>query len=132
MSKENAGARRILLVQDIEEARDVLQQVLERDGYLVDAARNEEDAVSRVGCRRPDLILVALGGSAEEVISAARRIRGTGGMTESTPAIVFSISTVPEGSEQDMGNNVHVTFPDNLDQLRALMTRLLEHASRGN
>ena len=57
----NAGAL-ILVLEDVEETRDGIEQLLNADGYRIDPARDEEDAVTRAMRERPCLILVSPGG----------------------------------------------------------------------
>jgi PleD family two-component response regulator len=49
----------ILVVEDIEETR--IERLLIADGYRVDPARNEEDAVIKAKRTPPNLILVSFG-----------------------------------------------------------------------
>src|SRR5438552_17382969 len=46
----------ILVVEDVEETRDGIEKLLERDGHRVDSAREEEDAVVTAARKPPDLI----------------------------------------------------------------------------
>jgi CheY-like chemotaxis protein len=46
MSLANEGML-ILVVEDVEETRDGIEKLLEADGYRVDPAREEEDAIAR-------------------------------------------------------------------------------------
>jgi CheY-like chemotaxis protein len=112
---------RILVVEDVQETRDAIEALLERDGYSVDQARDEDDAVRRVLSNRPDLILVSLGGTADELVRAARRIRRRGGLTEQIPVVIFSVTTISQGAEQEIGENVYITVPDDFNQLRRLI-----------
>lgn len=50
MIAKTARSPRILIVEDVQETRDAIKQLLKRDGYNVDPARDEEEAV--VGLRR--------------------------------------------------------------------------------
>ena len=68
-------APRILVAHDVEETRDGIEQLLSSDGYQVDAARDEDDAVERARRRAPDLILVSLDYRPLELIARAARIR---------------------------------------------------------
>ena len=86
---------------------------------------DEDEAQDKIERNPPDLILVSLDGSPEDVFASARRIRQRGGLTELTPIVIFSLDTVPEGGEEELKGNVHVTMPDNFNQLRALLTRVL-------
>jgi hypothetical protein len=60
----------ILVVNDVEETRDGLEKLLHADGYRVDPARGEEDAVCTAKCHRPALILISLGGQQREVVAS--------------------------------------------------------------
>ena len=122
MTREN---RNVLVVEDVAETRDGIEKLLKADGYTVGLARDERDAVESAQRNRPDLILVSLAGSPGEVIVAARRIRESSDVGESVPVVVFCVEEVGEGDEIAIGHNVHVTRPDNFNQLRSLLTRLL-------
>ena len=50
------GSPLILVVQDVEETRDGLEKLLTGDGYRVEAARAEDDAVVRAQRTPPDLL----------------------------------------------------------------------------
>jgi hypothetical protein len=42
------------------------------------------------------------------------------------PVVVFCIDDIAEGDEVAIGENVHLTRPDNFNQLRSLLARLLQ------
>jgi CheY-like chemotaxis protein len=130
MSVANEGTL-ILVVEDVEETRDGIEKLLEADGYRVGPAREEEDAVARAAHKPPDLILVSLGGSVAHVIATARRIRDRAALGEQVPIVIFCIESIAEGGEVSIGNNVYLTRPDNFNQLRALLHRLLYASSEG-
>ena len=115
----------ILVVEDIAETRDGIERLLKADGYRVAVARDERDAIESGQLKTPDLILVSLAGLPPEVIATARRIRQSAAVGEHVPIVVFCIGEVAEGDEVAIGQNVHVTRPDNFNQLRNLITRLL-------
>jgi len=113
------------VVNDVEETRDLTEKLLIADGYRVDQARDEHDAVDRIGRRKPDLILVSLAGSPVDVIVSVARIREKAGLTPTVPVVVFCLP-IEEGAEVAIGSNVYVTWPDDFDQLRRFLHRLLE------
>ena len=119
------GGPRILVVQDVEETRDGLEKLLTGDGYRVDAARTEDDAVGRAQREPPDLVLVNLGKPPAEVIAVARRIRERARVRDEVPVVIFCSDAVGEGEEVALGNQVYVTRPDNFNQLRRFLRRLL-------
>jgi CheY-like chemotaxis protein len=65
----------ILVVEAVEETRDGIEKLLKTDGYRIDPARNEQDAVANATRKPPDLLLVSLGCASAHVIEVARRIR---------------------------------------------------------
>ena len=124
--RDNEGTAIVLVADDVEETRDGIEKLLTADGYRVDPARNEDDAVDRARRQRPDLILVSLGGPPVEVIASGARIRVRAGLDDEVPVVVFCLPIVDEGAEVAIGCNVYLTQPDNFDQLRAFLGRLLQ------
>jgi CheY-like chemotaxis protein len=129
MKIENDAGLTILVVDDIEETRDGIEKLLQVDGYLVEAVRHERDAVDCAGRKHPDLILVSLGGPQLDVIATARQIRTRAELEENIPVVVFCGGDVEEGDEVDIGQNVYLTRPDNFNQLRNLLARLIKQNS---
>jgi DNA-binding response OmpR family regulator len=130
MNREADTRRVVLVVEDVAETRDGIERLLTADGYRVSVARDERDAIESAQRKRPDLILVSLAGLPREVIVTARRIRERAEVGENVPVVLFSIDEIGEGDEVALGQNVHVTRPDNFNQLRSLMTRLLRKIPR--
>ena len=125
MNNNNDTKLLILVVEDILETREGIEKLLIVDGYRVDLARDEQDGIESARRQRPNLILVSLAGVPGEVIVSARRIRESAAIGEDVPVVVFCVDDVGEGEEVAIGQNVHVTRPDNFNQLRALLARLL-------
>ena len=125
MNNNNDTKLLILVVEDILETRVGIERLLIVDGYRVDLARDEQDGIESARRQRPNLILVSLAGVPGEVIVSARRIRESAAIGEDVPVVVFCVDDVGEGEEVAIGQNVHVTRPDNFNQLRALLARLL-------
>lgn len=125
MNKENEAYFTILVVEDIEETRDGIERLLEVDGYRVEAARDEQGAVECARRKRPDLMLVSLGGPPANLLASIRQIRERAEIGEEVPVVVFCVVELGEGDEVAIGQNVYVTRPDNFDQLRNLLARLL-------
>ena len=115
----------ILVVDSVEETRDGIEKLLTAVGHQVQTARSEIEAIEKASRHRPDLILVCLGGPAADLVESARRIRAGAGLSEDIPIVVFCVPTVSEGAEVSVGKNVYVTRPDNFNQLRAFVGRLI-------
>jgi CheY-like chemotaxis protein len=129
MTSEDNMAAIILVVEDVHETRDGIETLLVADRYRVALARDQRDAIESAQRTRPDLILVSLAGSPREVIFSALSIRQRAEVGERVPVVVFCAEGIGEGDEVAIGRNVHLTHPDNFNQLRSLIARLLNKSS---
>ena len=125
VTTENQSKPLILVVEDIHETRYGMEKLLMADGYRVSLARDEVEAIEDLQQKCPDLILVSLPGRPNEVILAATRIRESANAAEQVPVVIFCVEGIAEGYEIAIGQNIHLTLPDNFNQLRSLLSRLL-------
>ena len=125
MDKKNDTNLIILVVEDVQETREGIEKLLLVDGYRIALARDEQDGIESARRQRPDLILVSLAGIPREVILSARRIRESAAIGEDVPVVLFCVDEIAQGDEVAIGENVHLTRPDNFNQLRSLLARLL-------
>ena len=125
MDKKSDTNLKILVVEDVHETRAGIEKLLLVNGYHVALARDEQDGIESAQRQRPDLILVSLAGLPREVIVSASRIRESAAIGEDVPVVVFCVDEIAEGDEVAIGENVHLTRPDNFNQLRSLLARLL-------
>ena len=125
MDKKNDTNLLILVVEDVQETREGIERLLMVDGYRVALARDEQDGIESARQQPPNLILVSLAGLPREVIVSARRIRESAAIGEDVPVVVFCVEEIAEGDEIAIGKNVHIARPDNFNQLRSLLARLL-------
>lgn len=119
----------ILIVEDIAETRDGIEKLLKADGYRVALARDESEAITSAKLSHPDLILLGLATLPPEIIAIACRIREKAGIGEEVPIVVFCFEGIAQGDEVEVGRNVYATRPDNFNQLRGLLARLLQKIS---
>jgi CheY-like chemotaxis protein len=129
MSPERERRPVILVIEDDEETRYGIKRLLTATGYRVDTAKNEEEAVMKSSLHRPDLILMIPNLDAVRILPVARRIRERAGLDDQTPVVAFCVTNFDEGAETGVGFNVYITWPDNFNQLRALLSRLLRDAA---
>jgi CheY-like chemotaxis protein len=123
--KENSSvAIPVLIVDDVEEIRDVITLLLESDGYFVEAARSEKQAIQCALRTPPQLILVNLAGSPEDVIASARSISQNASLQDHVPVVLFCVEGI-EGAEVHLGGSLYSTWPDNFNHLRQFLQRLL-------
>jgi two-component system, OmpR family, response regulator MprA len=126
MNNESDNSSIILVVEDVNETRDGIEKLLKADGYRVTLARDQKDAIESAQRQRPNLILVSMAGLPHEVVLAARHIRELAAVGENVPVVVFCIAEIDAGDEVAIGKNVYITRPDNFNQLRTLLARLLQ------
>jgi DNA-binding response OmpR family regulator len=128
MDNESGLNPMILVVEDVQETRDGIEELLKVDGYRVVVARDERDGIESAQRQRPDLILVSLGGLPLEVLDSGRRIRESAAAGDDVPVVIFCFDEIPEGAEVAIGKNVHIAQPDNFNELRGLLSRLLRNS----
>ena len=122
----------ILVVEDVYETRAGIETLLKANGYRVAFARAEGEATDSTRPERPDLILVSGAGLPNNVLVKVGRIRKEAAVGDEVPVVCYCAQDIPEGEEVAIGGNVYLTNPDNFNQLRNLVARLLLDASRGD
>ena len=75
---DDTNGRRILMVDDSADIRALYTRLLEKEGFVVDAAEDEPEAWRRFEDNRPDLVLVDLYLTEWEGSGMVRRLRGRG------------------------------------------------------
>jgi CheY-like chemotaxis protein len=123
----DAGARRILLVEDDADTREALKTLLELSGHHVEVAADGGAAVAHAIASRPDVALVDIGLPEIDGNEVARRIRASLGASG-----IFLIALTGYGGDADeemaraAGFDAHFTKPVELSRL----DRLLRSSSR--
>jgi two-component system, sensor histidine kinase len=118
------GHRAVLVVEDDDDTRTVLQFMLEAEGAQVEAASTGVGGVETAERARPAIVLCDIGLPDIDGLEVARRLRRN-------PALAGSrlIALTGYGQAEDVrqaieaGFDAHVTKPINLDQLMALLAR---------
>lgn len=128
MAQGNQGI--IFLVEEDNETRPLLKDNLQRYGYRVIVALNEEDALERVeaGHIQADLVLINLvGETPEEILHIGRRIREHAKYNGHTPLIVLAekYGADLEGTNVNVSNNDWIIYPEEAEQLEHLLARLI-------
>ena len=124
--------RLILVVEDVYETRAGINTLLKANGYRVAFARAKGEVINSTRPERPDLILVSGAGLPNNVLVRVGRIRNEATVGDEIPVVVFCAQDIPEGEEVAIGGNVYLTNPDNFNQLRSLVARLLAGGSHGD
>lgn len=126
MSKETNARTRFLVVDEDQEVLDGIEKLLGKDGYAIDTAGSEARAVECAQRNPPRLVLLSLDQSRKEAVAMARRIRTEGQLNPRVPIVLFGAEWLAEGEEVSLEDNVFATQPDNFNQLRTFLARLLQ------
>jgi two-component system, cell cycle response regulator DivK len=119
-------SRRILVVEDQEDNRQILRDLLGSADYEMDEAENGQQAIDAVAKQRPDLILMDIQLPIMDGYEATRRIKGNPA-TKDIPIIVVTSYALSgdEGKARDAGCDAYVTKPYSPRQLLAKIREYL-------
>jgi DNA-binding NtrC family response regulator len=118
--------KRILVVDDDESLRWVTQAQLEQSGYEVDAAPDGNAALEMMRQVPPDLVITDLKMPGMSGLDLLRRIRSE--YPEIIVIVVTAFGTVETAVEaMKAGAYDYITKPVNMDELRLIVNRGLEH-----
>lgn len=119
---------KILIVDDDEDLRQLMSEVLELEGYEVVTAANGKEALARLSHFEPDVILLDL---RMPVMSGPEMYRALRAHPEwrYIPVVVVSAAMLPELSELDVEGIIRKPF--DVDELKAriLALRLSDRAA---
>ncbi len=116
----------ILVVEDQEDNRQILRDLLGNAGYELTEAENGEEAIAAVARRRPDLILMDIQLPVMDGYEATRRIRSN---TDLSSAPIIAVTSYALAGDEDKalaaGCNGYVSKPysprDLLAKVRAYL-----------
>ena len=118
-------AKRILVVDDIEDNVFLLQSMLTEEGYEVDSAKSGKSALAKIEASPPDLVLLDAMMPGMDGYEVTRRIR----QNKKLPFIPILLITayenanVPEGL--NLGANDFIRKPIDYDELMARIKAFL-------
>lgn len=118
--------RLFLVVEDFEDSRFMMRQLLELAGYRVVEATDGEEAIKLAVAEQPELILMDLSLPKLDGLAATRRIRQQDGLGQ-VPIVAVSAHDSPGSRSEALaaGCDEYVTKPIDFDQLSTLLNRLL-------
>jgi len=95
----DGGAPLVLVVEDNHANLILVQAVLRRAGFRVEAARDAEEATARLAANRPDLILMDIQLPGRDGLTLTRDIKGNP-ETASIPIIALTAHAMKEDRER--------------------------------
>ncbi len=118
--------KRILVVDDDESLRWVTQAQLQQSGYEANAAADGKEALEKIRQVPPDLVITDLKMPGMSGLELLRKIRAD--YPEILVIMVTSFGTVENAVEaMKAGAYDYITKPVNMDELRLIVSRGLEH-----
>ncbi len=117
------GARRVVVVDDNEDARESLADVLRLSGLSVVTASDGEQALERAAEETADAYVVDVGLPRMDGYEVARRLRQ---MATARPPILIALTGYGTADDRkravDAGFDHHMTKPADVEELRRLLT----------
>jgi two-component system, OmpR family, phosphate regulon response regulator PhoB len=129
MTISNLKRRFVLVLEDVRETATLIRSLLTSSGFRVVLAADEQDAITRARAEPPDVVVISLGLETEQLIAVADRIRVNAGMAEQLPIVIFCVPSIPEGSEIEVHAKTYLVRPNDFNQLRSMLGRLLAAGS---
>ena len=127
-----ATALRIVVVEDNEDAADMMGAWLESQGHHVDIARTGPDGLALVAAARPDVVLCDIGLPGMDGVELCRRIVEL--PLDPAPVMVALTGWGMTGDRQrttDVGFRHHLVKPVALDKLREILQSIRPAARPG-
>ncbi|MBD1841136.1 response regulator [Coleofasciculus sp. FACHB-64] len=119
MVSSQSQAKRILLVDDLEDNVSLLEEILAEEGYEIDSARNGKSALAKIEASPPDLVLMDAMMPGMDGYEVTRRIRENPQLPF-IPILMITASesaNIPQGLE--LGANDFIRKPIDFEELMA-------------
>ncbi|MBM9535516.1 response regulator [Desulfobulbus alkaliphilus] len=110
--------KRILLVDDEEAIQLLYREEFEDEGYLVDSARNGEEALAKFQIQPPDLVILDINMPGMNGIEVLRQMKE---MRADLPVILSSAYQEYKQDFSTWASEAYVVKSANLDELKAVV-----------
>jgi CheY-like chemotaxis protein len=118
--------RRLLVVDDVPANRQLLCEMLGRQGFEVDQAEDGAQALERIAEQRPDLVLMDIRMPVMDGLEATARLREDEA-TRELPIVAVSANASPEDRQRSLagGANAFLSKPVRHELLTTVLTEQL-------
>lgn len=126
MTTEEEGGRKILIVDDNRDNRELVVKILTRNGYRTCEAIDGEDAITQAMAERPDLILMDISLPKIDGMEATRRLHAMAEFS-ATPIIALTAHAMRGDREKALAAGCcdYIAKPINVRELPAQIARNL-------
>ena len=121
VSLEGAVGRRVLLVEDNDDNREMLRALLEMDGFQVDVAADGPQGVKQALSLKPEIAIVDIGLPSMDGYEVARRVRAELGTDIRLVALTGYGRPEDQHRITRAGFDAHLTKPVDLADLAAVL-----------
>ncbi|MFM2152020.1 MAG: hypothetical protein RL199_455 [Pseudomonadota bacterium] len=115
--------RRVLVVEDTTDIRELLVDILSGEGYGVEACANGAEALARLSAGRYDLVLLDLMMPVMDGLQLLEELRRSGG--QPPPVVVMSAFERFRGEVAELGARAFISKPVDIDRLLDAVARHL-------
>ena len=124
------SGKKILLVEDNELNREIAEEILTEEGFLVDCAEDGTVAVAKMKAAKPgdyDIILMDIQMPIMDGYEATRRIRALPAALSKIPIIAMTANAFEEDRKPALaaGMNEHIAKPIDINRLKTVLTAFL-------
>jgi CheY-like chemotaxis protein len=119
--EQGVSGRHVLLIEDSEDNREMMRELLEMEGFRVDVAADGEDGIQQALALRPSVALVDIGLPTMDGYEVARRVRAALGGCITLVALTGYGQIEDAERATAAGFDAHLTKPVALDRLAALL-----------
>ena len=122
------GPRRIVLVEDQDDLRDLMREVMEHSGHHVAEAADGLEGVEQILAEKPDIAIIDIGLPTIDGLEVARRVRAVLGNSVVLVALTGRSAQGDRDAALAAGFDAHIIKPVD----RALIARILETRRLGS
>jgi len=117
-----ATAERVVIIDDNDEVREMLVEVLEFDGYAVEQAASGPEGLSRILSARPNAALIDIGLPGLDGYEVARRARDALGDSLVLVAMSGYGQAEDRARATEAGFDTHLTKPASVEEIQAALS----------
>jgi CheY-like chemotaxis protein/anti-sigma regulatory factor (Ser/Thr protein kinase) len=117
-----AAAERVVVVDDNDEVREMLVEVLELDGYSVEQAADGPEGLTRILAARPNAALIDIGLPGLDGYEVARRARDALGNSLVLVAMSGYGQAEDRARATQAGFDTHITKPASVEEIQAALS----------
>ena len=114
--------RHVLLIEDSEDNREMMRELLEMEGFRVDVACDGAHGIEQALALRPAIAIVDIGLPEMDGYEVARRVRAALGRDITLVALTGYSQPEERDRATAAGFDVHLTKPVNLADLEAILS----------